>query len=68
MVSKADTLASMDGHTDKRLTGKLEARGIAISMDGQGNDLENIFSEGTWRSLKYEEMYTEGSRVIPKAR
>lgn len=30
---------------------------IAISMDGRGRALDNIFTERLWRSVKYEEVY-----------
>ena len=32
----------------------LKERGIAISMDGRGRALDNVFIERLWRSLKYE--------------
>lgn len=35
----------------------LRDRGIAISMDGKGRYLDNIFVERLWRSVKYEEVY-----------
>ena len=35
----------------------LQARGIAISMDGRGRALDNVFIERLWRSLKYELIY-----------
>jgi putative transposase len=38
-------------------TGKLEAAGIAISMDGRGRFMDNIFIERLWRSIKYEEVH-----------
>jgi putative transposase len=38
-------------------TGRLEAAGIAISMDGRGRWLDNVFIERLWRSLKYEEVH-----------
>ena len=38
-------------------TDKLEAAGIAISMDGRGRFLDNIFIERLWRSIKYEEVH-----------
>jgi transposase InsO family protein len=34
----------------------LAAREIAISMDGRGRCMDNIFIERLWRSLKYEEV------------
>ena len=38
-------------------TGRLEAAGIAISMDGRGRFMDNIFIERLWRSIKYEEVH-----------
>jgi len=35
----------------------LSTRGIAISMDGKGRCLDNVFVERLWRSVKYEEVY-----------
>jgi putative transposase len=35
----------------------LKARDIAISMDGRGRALDNVFIERLWRSLKYELIY-----------
>lgn len=32
---------------------------IAISMDGRGRALDNIFTERLWRSVKYEEVYLQ---------
>ncbi|MGH8648768.1 MAG: IS3 family transposase, partial [Burkholderiales bacterium] len=43
--------------TSEKFTGILEARKIAISMDGRGRCMDNIFVERLWRSLKYEEVY-----------
>ncbi len=31
--------------------------GVAISMDGRGRCMDNIFIERLWRSLKYEAVY-----------
>jgi putative transposase len=36
---------------------RLEAAGIAISMNGRGRWLDNVFVERLWRSLKYEEVH-----------
>ena len=38
-------------------TRRLEAHGVAISMDGRGRALDNVFIERLWRSVKYEEVY-----------
>jgi putative transposase len=43
--------------TSVAFTGKLEAEGVRISMDGRGRWLDNVFVERLWRSLKYEEVY-----------
>ena len=43
--------------TSGAFTGRLEAAGIRISMDGRGRFLDNIFIERLWRSLKYEAVY-----------
>ena len=38
-------------------SGRLQAAGVRISMDGRGRCLDNIFIERLWRSLKYEAVY-----------
>ena len=43
--------------TSAAFTGRLEAEGIRISMDGTGRALDNIFVERLWRSVKYEDLY-----------
>jgi putative transposase len=43
--------------TSTVFTGRLEASGVAISMDGRGRALDNVFIERLWRSVKYEEVY-----------
>jgi putative transposase len=40
--------------TSNAFTGVLKREGIAISMDGRGRALDNIFVERLWRSVKYE--------------
>ena len=42
--------------TSAAFTGLLVEHGVAISMDGKGRFLDNIFIERLWRSLKYEEV------------
>lgn len=54
--------------TSEKFTGKLESRGIAVSMDGRGRCRDNIFIERLWRSLKYEEVYLRDYRLVPEAR
>jgi putative transposase len=43
--------------TSHAFTGRLEAAGIAISMDGRRRALDNVFIERLWRTVKYEEIY-----------
>ena len=42
--------------TSEKFVGELAERDIAISMDGRGRCMDNIFIERLWRSLKYEEV------------
>ena len=39
---------------------RLTEAGIAISMDGKGRWIDNVFIERLWRSVKYEEVYLRG--------
>jgi putative transposase len=43
--------------TSVAFTDRLYAAGIAISMDGRGRFMDNIFIERLWRSIKYEEVH-----------
>ena len=43
--------------TSRQFLAPLIDRGIAISMDGRGRALDNVFIERLWRSVKYEEIY-----------
>jgi putative transposase len=43
--------------TSVAFTGTLRHAGVAISMDGRGRCMDNIFIERLWRSLKYEAVY-----------
>ena len=43
--------------TATAFTDRLATRDIAISMDGRGRALDNVFVERLWRSVKYEEVY-----------
>ena len=54
--------------TSVPFTGLLERRQIAVSMDGRGRALDNIFIERLWRSLKYEEVYLRDYALAPQAR
>jgi len=54
--------------TSEGFTGLLQSRGVAISMDGRGRWMDNVFIERLWRSVKYEEVYLKGYETIPEAR
>jgi len=43
--------------TSRDYTGRLEEAGVAVSRDGRGRALDNVFVERLWRSVKYEEIY-----------
>ena len=45
--------------TGEAFTGLLEQHGVKISMDGKGRYSDNIFVERLWRTVKYEEVYSE---------
>ena len=53
--------------TNNEFTGQLEQNGIAISMDGRGRALDNIFVERLWRSVKYEEVYINDYHTVRDA-
>jgi putative transposase len=54
--------------TSEQFTGELVDRQIAISMDGRGRCMDNIFVERLWRSLKYEEVYLKDYSSVTEAR
>ena len=43
--------------TAKAFTDTVEAAGSAMSMDGVGRAIDNIYIERFWRSVKYEDVY-----------
>ncbi len=54
--------------TSDDFTDILKEKKVAISMDGKGRYLDNIFIERLWRSLKYEEVYLRAYEDIKQAR
>lgn len=44
---------------------RLEQAQVAISMDGRGRALDNVFVERLWRSVKYECIYLHGFATVP---
>jgi len=43
--------------TSQDFTNLIESNGIAMSMDGKGRAIDNVFVERLWRSVKYEDIY-----------
>ena len=54
--------------TSEKFTGVMAERQVAISMDGRGRCMDNIFVERLWRSLKYEEVYLKDYASVAEAR
>jgi putative transposase len=52
--------------TAQAWTGRLESAGVAVSMDGRGRCLDNVFVERLWRSVKYEDVYLKGYETVPE--
>lgn len=46
--------------TAEAFTGRLLSAGVAVSMDGRGRCLDNVFVERLWRTVKYEDIYLRG--------
>jgi putative transposase len=52
--------------TAQAWTGRLEAAGVAVSMDGRGRCLDNVFVERLWRAVKYEDIYLWRYEAVPE--
>jgi putative transposase len=52
--------------TAQAWTGRLEAAGVAVSMDGKGRALDNGFVERLWRTVKYEDLYLRRYATVPE--
>jgi putative transposase len=52
--------------TSREYTGRLEAAGVAVSRDGRGRALDNVFVERLWRSVKYEDIYIKDYERVPE--
>jgi len=50
--------------TSREYTGRLEEAGIAVSRDGRGRALDNVFIERLWRSVKYEDIYIKDYELV----
>jgi putative transposase len=53
--------------TSPAFTGRLQAAGVRVSMDGRGRALDNVFVERLWRSVKYEEVYLHDYQEMKEA-
>ena len=51
-------------YTALAFTSRLERAGVAISMDGRGRALDNVFVERLWRSVKYEDVYLKAYGTV----
>ena len=51
----------------QEFTNMLEVNKIAISMDGRGSYMDNIFTERLWRTVKYDEVYLKDYENIDQA-
>ena len=51
--------------TARDYTSRLEEAGIAVSRDGRGRALDNVFVERLWRSVKYEDIYINDYELVP---
>jgi putative transposase len=51
--------------TSPSFTGRLEAAGAKVSMDGKGRWLDNVFVERLWRTVKYEYVYLWRPEAVP---
>ena len=54
---RPEVFNSDQGSQFTRHAGMLQREGVAISMDGRGRALDNIFVERLWRSVKHEDVY-----------
>lgn len=52
--------------TAEAWTSRLEMAGVAVSMDGRGRCLDNVFVERLWRSVKREDVYLRGYETVPQ--
>lgn len=53
--------------TSEAFIAMLKQAGIAISMDGRGRCLDNIFTERLWRTVKYENVFLQSYQNLEEA-
>ena len=54
--------------TSPQFVDRLLAKEVAVSMDGRGRAMDNIFTERLWRTVKYEEVYLHEYQTPREAR
>ena len=54
--------------TAEIFTNTLRANNIAISMDGKGRWMDNVFIERLWKSVKYEDIYLKAYTSMAEVR
>ena len=54
--------------TGEAFTSTLRSKDIAISMDGKGRWMDNIFIERLWKSVKYEDIYLKAYSSMAEVR
>jgi putative transposase len=52
-------------YTALAFSGRLERAGVAVSMDGRGRAMDNVFVERLWRTVKYEDIYLKAYATVP---
>src|SRR4051794_32648263 len=50
--------------TAEAFTGRQLSAGVAVSRDGRGRALDNVFVERLWRTVKYEDIYIRGYETV----
>lgn len=50
--------------TSAAFTNRLLDRSVAVSMDGRGRALDNVFIERLWKSVKYEDIYLKDYATV----
>ena len=54
--------------TAESFTDTLQLKNIAISMDGKGRWMDNVFIERLWKTVKYEDVYHKSYSSRPERR
>lgn len=54
--------------TAEAFTDTLQSKNIAISMDGKGRWMDNVFIERLWKSVKYEDIYLKSYGSMTETR